>query len=106
MLWAMQQGLNKANITILGLHRDLSNIRGVISDSIHALDCHLQSLQTTVGKPRSLPDVMAVNNWEARSVMGQNTHLPGLDLAALDVQASLGSLAALLTGTNQDTTTS
>jgi hypothetical protein len=51
----------------------------VMADNIHVLDCHLQSLCTTVGKPRSIPGVMAGGNvWEALFVMGQDTQAPGL----------------------------
>jgi hypothetical protein len=75
---------------------------GVMSDDVHALDCHQQSLNTTVGKPRSTPGIIAGNVWEALSVMGQNSQIPGLDLVALDIQDRLGSLAASLIVTNQD----
>jgi hypothetical protein len=98
----MEQGLDKANITILGLHRDFSAMGGVMSDDIHALDCRQQSLNTTVGKPRSIPGIMAGNIWEALSVMGQNSQAPGLDSVALDIQDRLGTLAASLIVTNQD----
>jgi hypothetical protein len=38
MLRVMEQGLKKANVTILGLHQDFSAMGGVMSDDIHALD--------------------------------------------------------------------
>jgi hypothetical protein len=42
----MEQGLNNANIAILGLHQDFSYMGGVMVDDIHPLDCHLKPLQT------------------------------------------------------------
>ena len=101
----MEQGLDKANIAILGLHRDFSAMGGVMGDDIHALDCRLHSLRTTIKKPRTIPGVIASNVWEALSIMGQGSQAPGLDSAALDIQARLGSLAASLTVTNQDAST-
>jgi hypothetical protein len=101
-LEAMQQGLDKANIAILGLHRDFSAMGGVMSDDIHTLDCRLESVITMVGKPQAIPGVMAGNIWEALTVMGQGPRSPGLDSAALDVQERLGSMAASLTVTQQD----
>jgi hypothetical protein len=41
---------------------------GVMADKIHALDCHLQSLWTIMGKPRSVPGFVAGNIWEALSL--------------------------------------
>ena len=102
---SMEQGLDKANIAILGLHRDFSAMGGVMADTIHALDCRQQSLQTTVGKPRPVPGVIAGSLWEALSIMGQAPQTSGLDLSNLDVQARLGSLAAAMTATGQDVAT-
>jgi hypothetical protein len=98
----MERGLNKANIAILGLHRDFSAVGGVMADSIHALDCQQQSLQTRMGRPRPVPGVMAGSVWEALAIMGQGTQTSGLDSSRLDVQARLGSLAAAMTATGQD----
>jgi hypothetical protein len=101
----MEQGLDKANIAILGLHRDFGAMGGVMADDIHALDCRQQSLQTTVGKPRAIPGVMAGNVWEALSVIGENSQSLGPDSSALDVQARLGSLGASMTVAAQDAAT-
>jgi hypothetical protein len=104
-LRSMEQGLDKANIAILGLHRDFGAMGGVMADDIHALDCRQQSLQTTVGKPRAIPGVMAGNVWKALSVIGENSQSLGPDSSALGVQARLGSLGASMTVAAQDAAT-
>jgi hypothetical protein len=104
-LRALQQGLDKANIAILGLHRDFSAMGGVMADDIHALDCRVQSLVTLVGKPQPIPGVMAGNIWEALSCMGQTPFSARMDSSAQDVQERLGSIAASLAVMNQDAAT-
>ena len=99
---ALQQGLDKANIAILGLHRDFSAMGGVMTDDIHVLDCRLQSLDTLVGKPQPITGAMAGNIWEALSYIWQIPHSLRMDSAALDVQGRLGSIAASMTVANQD----
>ena len=104
-LHAMEQGLDKANLAVLGLHRDFGAMGAVMADDIHALDCRLQSLRTTVGNPKSIPGVVAANLWEAVSVMGsRDQQAPReTDSSAADTQTRLGSLAAGLTFAKQET---
>jgi hypothetical protein len=65
-LHAMEQGLDKANLEVLGLHRDFGAMGAVMAEDIHALDCRLQSLRTTVGNPKAIPGVVApLATWRA-----------------------------------------
>ena len=104
-LHAMEQGLDKANSAVLGLHRDFGAMGAVMADDIHALDCRLQSLRATVGNPRAITGVVASNLWEALATVGdKGPVLPReADPAAIDTQTRLGSLAAGLTFAKQET---
>jgi hypothetical protein len=42
----MAQAVDKANLAILGLHRNFGAVGGVMADDLHALDIRVQSLQT------------------------------------------------------------
>jgi hypothetical protein len=77
---------------------------GVMTDDIDVLDCHLGSLQTSVGDMRPMHGVMASNICEALSIMGEASHLLGPDAAAVNIQTHLGSLVATLTAANQEAT--
>jgi hypothetical protein len=97
-LQAMEQGLDKANVAILGLHRDFGAMVGVMSDDVHALDCRVERLQTSVGLPKPVPGVMAGNVWEALAAVAEGFAMgPSSSVGAIDIQTRLGSLAASAT---------
>jgi hypothetical protein len=102
----MEQGLDKANLAVIGLHRAFSRMGAVMADNIHALDCQLQSLHTMVGNPKAIPGMVAAANlWEALAFVGSvGRSLPtASDPSDIDVQTCLGSLAAGLTVAKQET---
>jgi hypothetical protein len=90
----MAQAIDKENLAILGLHRDFGAVGGVMADDLHALDIPVQSLQTTVGTPRLIPNVVDGNVWEALAAVGSVASGSSGSAAAIDVQTRLGSLAA------------
>ena len=102
---SMEQGLDKANVAILGLHRDFSAMGAVMAGDVHALDCRVEKLQTTLGKPRSVPGMMGGSAWEILSGIGENlASNPSSSAVVTDIQTRLGSLAANLSASQQDVT--
>jgi hypothetical protein len=100
---SMEQGLDKSNTAILGLHRDFSAMGGVMADDVHALDCRVERLQTTVGLPKAVPGVLNGNVWDVLQAMDEtNATNPTSSVAAIDVQTRLGSLAASATAAQQE----
>jgi hypothetical protein len=100
----MAQAIDKANSAILGLHRNFGAVGGVMADDLHALDVRVQSLQTTVGTPRPIPNVVAGNVWEALAAVGSGASGSSGSAAAIDVQTRLGSLAAETRNCKQELT--
>jgi hypothetical protein len=65
MLQNMEQGLDKANVAILGLHHNFSAMCGIMAHDIHAFDCCVERLQTTIGLPKSMSGVRSNGRKEA-----------------------------------------
>jgi hypothetical protein len=76
-----------------------------VADDLHELDICVQSLQTTVGTPRPIPNVVTSNVWEALAVVGSvaSTGSSG-NSAAIDNQTCLGSLAVEIMTCKQELT--
>jgi hypothetical protein len=104
-LQAMEQGLDKANVAILGLHRDFSAMGAVVSNDVYSLDCRVERLQTTVGLPQSVPGILTGSVWEVLASIGKGLAMNLASSAtAIDIQTRLGSLAASSTATSQELT--
>jgi hypothetical protein len=100
---SMEQGLDKSNTAILGLHRDFSAMGSVMADDVHALDCRVERLQSTVGLLKAVPGFLNGNVWDVLQAMGEtNATNPTSSVAAIDVQTRLGSLAASATAAQQE----
>ena len=100
---SMEQGFEKANGAILGLHRDFSSMGAVLADDVHALDCRLERVQTTVGPPKSVTGAVGGNVWEVLAQVGGNLdNFFGTSAAPVDIQERLGSLAAAVTVSKQE----